>query len=534
MNEALQNFHFLRPGWLLLLPVAAGCWWWLRRQGDPLRSWRRLIDPELLSHLVHGDGARANPLGFRLLALWMILIVALAGPTWRRAPSPFGENERAVLVVLKASESMDVSDLPPSRLERARLEIADLAKDRPGLPLGLVAYAGSAHLVLPPTRDTELVATMAANIETNVLPVPGDELPAALNLAAETLAKTPLGGSILLLADSIPTDQEAALSDWRNRHRTPVMILPLAVPGSDDGSLRQAAKWLKAETVTLSADNSDTEAIIRWADRAPIQSADAETGTRWEDAGYWLIPLIALLMLPGYRRVGRRQGENETAAGASVLVLCALGLALTAPVARAGDAGPVESPRRSWFFTPDQLGHRLFAKEEYRAAAATFVDAQWQGMAWFRAGEFERAEQAFARSSSPAAHFNRGDALVMLGKYSAAAEQFAKALEARPTWREAEENKTLAELRAKLMEKKGGDMGDQKIGADEIVFEPGKKKKNPEGQDTDVSGDQALDDKSMQALWLRNVQTKPSDFLRAKFSYQHAMKKPMPGQSPSP
>jgi Ca-activated chloride channel family protein len=28
----------------------------------------------------------------------------------------------------------------------------------------------------------------------------------------------------------------------------------------------------------------------------------------------------------------------------------------------------------------------------------------------------------------------------------------------------------------------------------------------------------------MQAMWLRRVQTRPADFLRAKFAYQHAMK----------
>jgi Ca-activated chloride channel family protein len=524
MNEAFQNFHFLRPACLLLLPVAAGCWWWLRRQGDPLRSWRRLIDPDLLRHLAQDDNPQANPVGFALLTLWVVLVIAVAGPTWRQAPSPFGENDRALLVVLKASESMDVTDLVPSRLERARLEIADLAKERPGLPMGLVTYAGSAHLVLPPTRDTSLVSTMAANIETDVLPVPGDDLLAAMNLAEETLAKTPVGGAILLLADSIPAEQSAGLSAWRRAHRTPVMILPLVAQGSDDGTLRAAAKLLKAAKVPLAAHHSDTEEIIRRADRAPVRQADAESGSQWEEAGYWLTPLAAILILLGFRRVGPRSGNAPTPAAVVPAVMIALGMLLSAPPARAGEADPTESPQRSWFFTPDQLGHRLFAKGDYQAAAVTFVDAQWQGLSWFRAGDFKRAEQAFSRGSSPEAFFNRGNALVMLGKYAAAAEQFTKALEARPGWSEAEENRTLAELRAKMTEQKGGDMGDQQIGADKIVFEPGKGKKNPEGQDTEVSGDQALDDKSMQALWLRNVQTKPSDFLRAKFSYQEAMK----------
>ena len=62
-----------------------------------------------------------------------------------------------------------------------------------------------------------------------------------------------------------------------------------------------------------------------------------------------------------------------------------------------------------------------------------------------------------------------------------------------------------------------GEMGDQQIGADEIVFD---KDKNSGGQDTETEKAQPLSDAAMQALWLRRVQTKPADFLKAKFAYQ--------------
>ena len=62
-------------------------------------------------------------------------------------------------------------------------------------------------------------------------------------------------------------------------------------------------------------------------------------------------------------------------------------------------------------------------------------------------------------------------------------------------------------------------MGDQKIGADEIKFD---NKKKSEGQDTETQGDQPLSDSAMQALWLRRVQTKPAEFLKAKFAFQLA------------
>ncbi len=180
----------------------------------------------------------------------------------------------------------------------------------------------------------------------------------------------------------------------------------------------------------------------------------------------------------------------------------------------------------SWpdiWFTPDQQGQRLLNQGEYTSAAKAFRDPMRQGTAWFRAGEFEKAEQAFSRMATPEAEFNRGNSLMMRGKYKAAVERFERTLELRPDWDDARINRDIAVARAKMMEQKGGDMGDQKIGADEIRYD---KNKESGGQDTETQEGQPLSNAAMQAMWLRRVQTKPADFLRAKFSYQLAA----PGQ----
>jgi Ca-activated chloride channel homolog len=172
------------------------------------------------------------------------------------------------------------------------------------------------------------------------------------------------------------------------------------------------------------------------------------------------------------------------------------------------------------WLTPDQQGQRLFERKEFAAAAQAFHDPMWQGAAWYRAGEFEKAAQAFARRDSAEAFYNQGNAQVLLGKYDAAIASYDRVLEKRPDWKEAVENRALAAARAKLVEQKGGDMGDQKIGADKIIFD--KDAKNNEGQETEVAGGKALSDQAIQALWLRRVQTRPADFLKAKFAYQEA------------
>ena len=172
------------------------------------------------------------------------------------------------------------------------------------------------------------------------------------------------------------------------------------------------------------------------------------------------------------------------------------------------------------WFTPDQQAQRHFRHGEFVEAAQAFRDPLWRGAAWYRAGEFEKAAQAFAQRDTAEAHYNQGNAWLMRGNYEAAITSYDRALEKRPDWKEAVDNRALAAARNQMTEARGGDMGDQKLGADKIGFD---KNARNEGQETEMPGGQALSDQEMQALWLRRVQTRPADFLRAKFAYQQAL-----------
>ena len=61
-----------------------------------------------------------------------------------------------------------------------------------------------------------------------------------------------------------------------------------------------------------------------------------------------------------------------------------------------------------------------------------------------------------------------------------------------------------------------------KLEADEIVFaQTGRVNKSSSEQVIDAA-DRLLSGDAMRALWLRNVETRPADFLAARFSYQLA------------
>jgi Ca-activated chloride channel homolog len=127
-----------------------------------------------------------------------------------------------------------------------------------------------------------------------------------------------------------------------------------------------------------------------------------------------------------------------------------------------------------------------------------------------------------ARRDTPEAHYNQGNAWVMLGQYETAMACYDRALERRPGWREATENRALAAARAEALDIEGGNMTEGKLGADKILFDSGKK--GPDAQTTEIAGGKALSDQEIQALWLRRVHTSPADFLKAKFAYQEAVR----------
>ncbi len=191
-----------------------------------------------------------------------------------------------------------------------------------------------------------------------------------------------------------------------------------------------------------------------------------------------------------------------------------LGIALVAALG-------IAAARTGWadlWAGPDQRGRYLFEHGRYKDAAQAFRDPLWRGVAQMRAGDFKAAEATFAGIDTAAGAYDQGNALVMLGKYEQAVARYDHALALRPGWGQAEANREIARLRAARLDAPGEDAGDQREGADQIVYD--KDAKRPGGQEMEVSGEKAMNDAAVRALWLKRVQTKPADFLRARFGAQ--------------
>jgi Ca-activated chloride channel family protein len=177
------------------------------------------------------------------------------------------------------------------------------------------------------------------------------------------------------------------------------------------------------------------------------------------------------------------------------------------------------------WLTPDQQGQWLMTRANHAEAAKRFHNPMRRGVAYYRNGQFKEAAAAFGQVPSEEGLFNRGNALLMSGNYDAAISSYDQALKSRPDWEKAETNKAIAMARRDSLAPPEGDqggIGGDMLGADEIVFSD-RVEKSGGARDETVEGSAQISDKELRAMWLRRVQTRPADFLRAKFAYQSSV-----------
>jgi Ca-activated chloride channel family protein len=295
----MADFHFIRPWWLFALVPVLWVAWAVWRDSDTKAPWRGIIAEPLLPYLVRGGGDGGNVWPTRVLvASWLLATLVLAGPSWRRVPSPFADEVAPLAIVIQVTPSMVTEDVAPSRLTRSVQKIHDLLAARGKSKAGLIAYAGTPHTVMPLTTDPGIIDTFAASLEPKIMPNSGDDPVAALKLADSMLGRD--GGAILWITDGIPPEQSGELKAWRKSSRTPVQILAPLNPSPELDQLAEAADAVNATVIPISPDNEDIDRILRDAKSAP--GTGTEGGDRWQDSGYWLTPLLALLILPFFRR----------------------------------------------------------------------------------------------------------------------------------------------------------------------------------------------------------------------------------------
>ncbi len=323
--KSVDLFHFLRPAWLLALPALAYLWWVVRRRDAESTTAFGPIAPHLAAALVVNAGARSGirPVDLGILA-GLLVAIAAAGPTWSRQPSPWFSETAPLVIAVEVSDSMRANDLQPTRLDRARFKIQDLVAARTGARTALIAYAGTAHIVMPPTTDAAVLAPFLESLDPLMMPEPGASAAGVLPLATEMLGTERTIGTILFVNDGFDSTDIPALTEHAAAEDTPGLVS--LVVGTDaggvallpDGSQARSAGGGAVDTrintgVLRRAGDAGDMPIIRsdvgdadirrvlTAIESQLQLAD-DPDARWNDEGWWFLwPALALLLI-AFRR----------------------------------------------------------------------------------------------------------------------------------------------------------------------------------------------------------------------------------------
>ncbi len=321
----LDSLHFLRPLWLLALVAVALVWWLVRRREAKTVQLGSFVAPHLRDALTvnRSAGVRVQPIDGMVLAL-VASVVAAAGPTWSRQASPWFAEKAPLVIAIEVSDSMRSNDLQPSRLDRARFEVLDLIGRRTGSRTAVIAYAGSAHVVMPLTQDIAAIKPFLESLDPGIMPLPGANASAVLRLAVDLLGEHPTSGTLLFVNDGFDSADVSAFADFAQRTDVPALValvvgtegggvafLPdgspvLSQSGArldtrvDSALLRRIGSEADMPIIRSSAGDGDLRRLLG-AIESNLQQVD-DPDARWRDEGWWALWPSAFLLLLWFRR----------------------------------------------------------------------------------------------------------------------------------------------------------------------------------------------------------------------------------------
>lgn len=141
---------------------------------------------------------RLIPTVFFLMAISLI-VIALARPQ--------RSNERVeqftegidILLVMDISESMDLQDFSPNRLEAAKNTAIDFINGRFGDRIGMVIFAGEAYSLSPLTNDYELLTDLISEISFDMIEAKGTAIGSALAAGTNRLKESEIPSKVMIL-----------------------------------------------------------------------------------------------------------------------------------------------------------------------------------------------------------------------------------------------------------------------------------------------------------------------------------------------
>lgn len=419
---------------------------------------------------------------------WVLIVIALAGPRLATDPTSHApRSEIDIMLVVDVSRSMQATDIGPSRLRRAAIEIEELLQRATGTRIGIIVFAARPHLFVPLSSDPAALRHYLQSLDGLQLPTHGSEPIAALAMAQSELSQSSTPSAIILMSDGdFPEMDNAALPTAVRSSAIPVYGLGLASPEGESIAVSSGG-WLQHEgRPVISRLNEDhfrrlltdashyspaTDDDADWqklydqgiATRAHKATPKADAGIIWNELFFW--PLSAALLLlwmalvPFGRVVRRRPQQSITTPLLFVaVVMTAAGLFLqpTASMAAPTDtadrldiAGELD---RSRAFQAYRNGDYASAALLYKAIPG-YAARLGEGACYYRLKDYTAAIRQFSLAVLAAdedreratALFNLGNAQFQAGDYSQAASIYSDALRYNPALEKVRHNLLLSQ-----------------------------------------------------------------------------------------
>lgn len=410
-----QDFHFLRPWWLLGLIIPAAVYVFTYKNSQIQSAWQKVCDKNLLDYLlIKNNGTKGYKASVSAALITLFLVMALAGPTWLKKENPALSVENPVMILLNMSGEMWNKDVSPSRIERAKYVIKDLTKSLKNTESGLIVYSKEPFMITPLTEDTSLIDNIMSALQLDIMPQDGDRLDRAIELAVSRMQKTGLPhGNLIVITSNVGERFDAALTGASQASDAGFDVNIVNISKTTNDKLQMVAD--KGNGLYLNYQQSLAPLIQKINDITAKEIKQSKNmQTVWEDMGWYLLWLPALLFLFSFRR------------GAFVIIW--------------GCFFNIYTAEASWFLNDNQEALHDFEKQNYAEAAEKFTDTQWKGAAAYKNGDYEAAYENFLQKTDATALYNQGNALAKGGKIAEAIKKYEEALQKQPDFADAKFN----------------------------------------------------------------------------------------------
>jgi Ca-activated chloride channel family protein len=264
--------NFGSPVWLLLLAVVAAlaaCYVVLQVRRKKYVA--RFSNVALLASVAPKRPGWRRHLTFALLLAGLaVLSVGVARPM---ASVKVPRDRATVMLAIDVSESMQATDVLPSRIDAAKAAAKTFAEILPGrINLGLVAFGGSANVVLPPTIDRDAAKNAIDTMQLENSTAIGDAVFVSLD------ALTAFAKSTTAKGDQPPPERIVLLSDGANNKGHSV----------SDAISEANADHVPVSTIAFGTDNGtvtiDGQTVPVPADKQTLRELASQTGGSFHTA----------------------------------------------------------------------------------------------------------------------------------------------------------------------------------------------------------------------------------------------------------